>query len=90
MVNMVKANVAGEPLQDTRQSVVGAAFAGSTEIPFVVRLPVCMLILMLNIEEPATNRRTKSYDREVNQEKSRDANRAPCPASIAMSPRFVM
>ena len=79
MVNVVKANIAGEPLQHSRQAVIRTAFeGGANEIPIVVRLPVCVLELMLNKKQPATNRRTKYHDREMNQEKRREPNREPC------------
>ncbi|MNN88559.1 hypothetical protein D3C81_2062640 [compost metagenome] len=53
MMNMVEANVAGNPLQQLRQLIVRAPFYRCRNItPFLFMLEVGILELMLHIEQP--------------------------------------
>jgi hypothetical protein len=75
VVDVVKANVAGKPLQQRRQSVIRTAVAGrSDEVPLIVRSPVGLLELMLHEEQPAAEPRGKDYDWQMDEEKSLDVD----------------
>ncbi|MNE72791.1 hypothetical protein D3C80_1687620 [compost metagenome] len=53
VMHMMKADVAGDPLQQLRQLVIRASFYGSHNIaPFLFMLKKSILKLMLHIEQP--------------------------------------
>ena len=57
MVQVVNADVGGQPLQEFRQRVIRASLhAGLEIVPLLVLLPVGFLELVLNIKEPHANR----------------------------------
>ena len=64
MVNMMKPDIPRKPLENLRQLIEGTALESCfCIIPFSAPLPVHILKLVLNIEEPNTNRtRYADYD----------------------------
>ena len=53
VMNMVESNVTGKPLHDFWKFIIATAFHGScSKVPVFTLCPVCVLKLMLHIEEP--------------------------------------
>ena len=53
VMNVMIADVAGEPLQDFRQAVKGTALHGRQQVaPFVIGFPIGVLELVLNVKYP--------------------------------------
>jgi hypothetical protein len=69
MMNMVKADIPGKPLQDLGQFVKRTAFERSfCVIPVFAAFPVNAIELMLHIEQPHTSRPGDCRDHQLNQE----------------------
>ena len=67
VMDMMKADVAGEPLQDTRQTIVRTAFhRRTTKFPLLVRLPIGVFKLMLDEKQPAPNCSGNDHNRDMN------------------------
>src|SRR5580698_8595084 len=57
MMNMMEANIAGKPLQDPGELIKGTALQRrACIVPILASRPVHALELMLNVEEPYTDR----------------------------------
>lgn len=70
MVEMVKADIAGKPLEDFRQIIIGAAEHGGTvEIPILTVIPSGIIELMLDKEHPAANPGRDADHRQIGQQK---------------------
>src|SRR5512133_869519 len=75
MMDMVKTNIACEPLQHFRQFIEGAAIhPGIEELPLLVAFPVGRLEIMLNVEKPDTRPTGKQQDGDFDQQESLPAN----------------
>ena len=69
MLDVVNADVRREPAQDTRQVIVGTALQrGLVKTPGLITGPGRALELVLNIEQPDTDRRSQNHDRQVHQQ----------------------
>ncbi len=69
MMNMVKSNVSGKPLQHFRQSVEGAAIQGRIdEIPIIAAHPIRVFEIVLHVEEPHSSGPADRRDYELYQE----------------------
>jgi len=65
-MNVVNANVCREPTQDSGQVIVRTAMKGSfVKIPKLFIGPGGVFELVLNKEQPHTNRRRQNHDRKV-------------------------
>jgi hypothetical protein len=74
MVNMMKPNVAGEPLQNLRQLVEGTALQGRRrEVPILSAFPINALELMLNIKHPYARATSRHERNELNEQISLEA-----------------
>lgn len=74
MMDVVQADIAGEPLENFGQAIVAAALeTGMDAVPFFMTLPVVRVKLMLNIKHPDADCRGKDDDRQVDHEKVGDA-----------------
>src|SRR5690242_13768407 len=68
MMNVMKSDIAGEPLQHFRQLIKRTPLEGcSAVIPILGSLPVSSLELMLNVEQPDAGR-TSDHHHECLQE----------------------
>ena len=68
-MNVVKADVPGEPLQYPRQFVVGTAFEASRDkIPVGMAGPITPFIIMLDIEQPHASGCSHDNDRNMHQQ----------------------
>src|SRR3546814_18583286 len=77
MVDMVVADVAGEPLQDLRQLVTRAALQRCRRvIPVFVGRPVHVLELMLHVEQPDTGTGTDRGHHQLQQQIFDNAERS--------------
>ena len=66
MVDMVRPDIGGEPAQDARQVIVGAAVQRRlVKIPALVTGPEGILELVLNVEQPDANRTCEKRDRRL-------------------------
>ncbi|MNN44053.1 hypothetical protein D3C81_1583260 [compost metagenome] len=75
MMHMVKADVAGNPLQDLRQLIIGAPFHSGHDItPFLFMLKERILELMLYIKQPDPEKTGHEHDRQLHQQKSLPAD----------------
>ena len=69
VVDVVEANIAGEPLKDARQFVERAALKrGGCVVPLIGAFPIDALILMLNVEHPHPDRAADHRDGELDLE----------------------
>lgn len=69
MVNVMKADVAGYPLEKPGQFVVGSSLQRRADrVPLVVACPVDAFELMLDVEEPDTEGRADEQNRQLHQE----------------------
>ena len=69
MVNVVKSDVAGKPLQQARELIEGTAFqSGFGIIPFLAALPIDSIKLMLHVEEPESGGTGDHQGRELQQQ----------------------
>jgi len=69
MMDVVDADICREPSQDTRQLIVRAAVQRSVvKIPGLVVGPVRVLELVLDVEQPDTNRRRQNNDRQMHKQ----------------------
>ena len=65
---MVKANIAGEPLQDFWKFVEGTAIhAGFEEFPILMAFPISRVKIVLNIEQPYASTTSHEQKRQFNQ-----------------------
>ena len=66
MMDVVNADVGGEPAQKARQGIVRAAVKRRLlQIPSVVVSPYGILKLVLNIEQPDPGRGRQQHDRQM-------------------------
>src|SRR5512138_2350193 len=76
VVDMVKADITREPLQDFRQFIEGAALhTCREEIPIGMTLPVARGKVMLNIEQPDTGRSSDQQNGKLDQQEGPPADR---------------
>ena len=74
MVNMVKADISGEPLKNLRQFVERATLNRRLRVvPIFPALPINVLKLVLNVEQPYSSRTRHRENRELDDEKGHDA-----------------
>ncbi len=72
---MVNADVRREPAQDARQVIVGTAMQrGFVKAPGLITEPGGVLELMLDIEQPDTDRRRQNHDGHLHQQEGPDAD----------------
>ena len=65
-MDVVEADIAGQPMHEPRQVVEGAALEGRRlEIPLRVLAPIGVLELMLHIEQPDADRAGQEGDRQI-------------------------
>src|SRR5262245_27635992 len=70
MVNMMEADVAGEPLQYLGQFIVGTSLeSGQGILPVPILRPISFLKLVLDKKQPCAYRRPNDSHRQVNQQK---------------------
>jgi hypothetical protein len=63
---MVHPDIGGEPAQDARQGIMGAAVQRRlVKIPALVTGPQRVLELVLDVEQPDANRTCKKRDRQL-------------------------
>jgi hypothetical protein len=75
MMDMVDADIGGEPAQDPRQVIVRAAMEGAgVEVPLASLGPMGLLELVLDEEEPDADRTGDEGDRELHQKERADAD----------------
>ena len=73
---MVEADAAREPLQDARQVVIRSALQGGAgEIPGVIALPVDVLVLVLDVEQPDAQAAGEPGERQLDDQEARRADR---------------
>src|SRR4030095_358853 len=78
VMNVMHADVAREPMKESRQVVEGAApKSGGVETPRAVFLPIRILELVLYVEEPYTSGGCNHGDRELNLEKLLEPHGSP-------------
>jgi hypothetical protein len=74
MVHVVNANIGGQPAQDNWQVVVRAAMqCGLVQFPSVVFCPNRILELVLDVEQPNSNRCSKQCDRQMHEHEGADS-----------------
>jgi len=74
-MDVMNADVRREPAQDARQVIVGTAMQrGLVKTPGLFTGPGRVLELMLNIEQPDTDRRRQNHDRQVHQQEWPDSD----------------
>src|SRR5579872_2760628 len=75
VVNMVNADIGGEPAQHRRQIVVRAAIKRrSCKIPIAAFGPNCVLELVLHVEQPHAGCSTEDCDRQMHKQKRPDTD----------------
>ena len=87
MVDVVDADIGGEPAQHARQVVMRAAVQRRlVKIPVLVAIPECVFELMLDIEQPDADRGREKRNRQMHQQERADARpaRSSAPTSAAM------
>ncbi len=76
MVDVVEADVAGEPLQDAGKLVEGAALHGCVGVvPGFIALPVGPFELVLHVEEPESPATADCEDGQLNDEPGQEAKK---------------
>src|SRR5689334_6009348 len=74
MMNVMKTDVARYPLQQLRQLVIRSPFHSNPPgIPLIMARPVYPLELMLNVEQPESQRRSQNQNRKLGQKISLEA-----------------
>ena len=74
MMDVMDADIRGEPSEHARQIVVGAAVQRRlVHVPFLVRVPDCLLELMLDIEQPDADRGGQQRHGEMQKQERSDA-----------------
>ncbi len=69
MVNVIEADVAGKPLQNRRKRIVSTALRrGRRKIPLVVRLPIHVVELVLNVEYPESSGSPDHHNYQLKQQ----------------------
>ena len=69
VMDVVEADISGEPLEDFGKLVKGASFESSArEVPVVFAFPINAFELVLDVEEPDTGDRRDANGRELNEE----------------------
>src|SRR5581483_4596901 len=69
MVNMMVTDIAGEPMQEPRQIIVGAACdCGPAIIPGSLTLPICVTESVLHVEQPNTQRAGYEHHRKLHEQ----------------------
>ncbi len=67
---MVHPDIGGEPTQDVRQVIMGAAVQGRlVKTPALVTGPEGVLELVLDVEQPDANRTCEKRDRQLHKQK---------------------
>jgi hypothetical protein len=75
-MDVVDANVGREPAQNTRQVIVRIAVQRSfVKTPSLVMGPGGVLVLVLEVEQPHTDRRRQNGDRQVHQQERPKADK---------------
>jgi len=68
VMNMMKADIAGKPLQDFRELIEGTAVKrGARIVPILSPRPVCAFELVLHVEELHAQRPSKRCHGQLNQ-----------------------
>src|SRR6185437_3633993 len=76
MMDVMKADVPGEPLQDLGQLEVAAALEGyKPVVPFLATLPVRLVELVLNVKQPHTGAASHRQNGELEQQVRTQADR---------------
>ena len=69
VMDVVEADISGEPLEDFGKLVKGASFeSGVREVPVVFAFPINAFELVLDVEEPDTGDRSDANGRQLNEE----------------------
>src|SRR5258708_35354848 len=75
MMDVVNADIGSEPAQRARQGIMGAAVKRRLlQVPCSVAAPYGVLELVLDIEQPDTNRGREHYDWQMHQQERTDAD----------------
>ena len=68
MMDMMKTDIPGEPLQEKRQFIEGTALQSRFyEFPAFVVVPVRWIKIVLDVEQPDPDRSTDQEDRQLHQ-----------------------
>ena len=75
MMDVMHADIGGKPAQDNWQIIMRTAMQPSfLKIPAIVVDPECILKLVLDIEQPDTNRGSEKRDRQLHKQEWADAD----------------